>query len=76
MEKFKKLNRNEMRNVTGGNLHTCTLGCQVQIGYPNPTNPGGTYFTAVTSVPDCTESSQAVCVDGGGKVLYCTCGVI
>ena len=38
MEKFKKLNRNEMRNVNGGNVQpTCFLACKEdftgRIGY-------------------------------------------
>ena len=63
MEKFKKLNRNEMRNVTGGTLKSCLMSC-TQWNHGNKT-------TAVGNVPDCTSEGTAACF--GGTVDWCTC---
>jgi len=62
MEKFEKLNRNEMRNVTGGNLKYCTVKC------------GRDNFVITYYTNDCSADSLAPCTFGGA-VLSCICDV-
>jgi len=62
MEKFEKLNRNEMRNVTGGNLKYCLIKCV----------EGN--LAVESTAPDCSlETQEEICT--GAKAVWCTCGV-
>lgn len=64
MEKFNKLSRAEMRNVTGGNNPLpCFLVCIEDV----------TGRKAYSFEPDCREDSgEAACLFGG-TVSKCTC---
>lgn len=67
MEKFNKLSRAEMKNVTGGVLKFCTLYCQYYDGH--------NLYNVQSTVADCTPASEAACTFGG-TVLSCSCGTM
>lgn len=68
MEKFKKLNRNEMRNVTGGNMvQSCVVHCHSN--WPQHSLPQNDFDA---TVPDCSDAStSAACM--GWNVVGCLC---
>jgi len=69
MKKFEKLSRAEMKNVKGGYVKICSIVCDpvIHCGHPDPTE---CYVKA--QVPDCSDTSLAVC-SLGGAVISCTC---
>ncbi len=67
METFKKLSRDEMKNVTGGTYPACTVYCSTWVG--------DHYDVSQSSVGSCSTEWLAPC-EFGGTVLSCTCTVI
>jgi hypothetical protein len=66
MNKFEKLSRAEMKNVTGGVIHTCTMVCKE---WRNQSI--NTYTLVVSSVPSCTPDGEVGCFTG--TVVSCSC---
>ena len=58
MEKFKKLNRAEMKEVAGGTVHTCFVTCL------------GAQESFVT-VPDCLNRDGLCATEGLGYYAVC-----
>lgn len=61
----KVLTRAEMRNVTGGTQHICTVACDVDSYLGHQTN--------YIQVPDCSGNPTATCTAADGTYITCIC---
>ncbi|MGZ3872579.1 MAG: bacteriocin-like protein [Mucilaginibacter sp.] len=67
MEKFSKLSRAEMKNVTGGIMPICIMYCNYNDGRHN--------HIVQSSVQACTDEFEAACTFGG-SLVSCSCTTI